>query len=157
VDTSLLTEHPYFDKILGKHFWFKKDDISYNIYFNEESNFRYPVIWHSSDVAYSIWECPLWFKEIYNLAHEVYFKKDRIRYLSGHFKKPLRTLLFMSTFFEENGEQLYDDLRYLYETGFTCFKKEELPFFEKLVKELEKEHYALVIQKLESGDYMIKQ
>ena len=45
MDASLLTEHPYFDKVLGNHFWFKKDDISCNVYFNEEADFRYPVIW----------------------------------------------------------------------------------------------------------------
>ena len=72
------------------------------------------------------------------------------------FKKPLRTLLFMSTFFEENGEQLYNDLRYLHEKGFTFFKEKELPFFENLVTELKKEHYTLTIRQLESGDYIIE-
>jgi hypothetical protein len=62
----------------------------------------------------------------------------------------------MSSLFEENGEQLYDDLLYLHERGFACFKKEHLSFFEKLIKELEKEHYTLTIRKLESGDYIIE-
>lgn len=156
MDTSYLTEHPYFDKVLGDHFWFKKDDISCNIYIHENSTDCYPITWHSPDLSNSIWETPVWFKQIYLEAHHLYFKKDRIRYLSGQLKKNLRTLLFISTFFEENGEQLYDNLCDLHKNGFTYFKEKELPFFENLVTELKKEHFMLTIRKLESGDYIIE-
>lgn len=155
MDTSSLMEHPYFDKQINEYFWFKKDDVRCNLYFNEDVTDDYPIIWHSPDMSYSIWKAPSWFKHIYLDAHHLYFKKDRIRYLSGQLQKPFRTLLFMSTFFEENGQQLYEDLIHLEETGFTCFKQDRLPFFENLAKNLKKEHYKLTIRKVESGDYMI--
>lgn len=103
----MIRNHPYFLGEENNKFYLKKEKERYEINLTFAFKDDCPIIWDNLlDDKLTIWQAESWFQELYVKVNEIYFQKNRVRFLTKGERRNLENIIFFSCIGHKVGEHV---------------------------------------------------